>query len=119
MLSSQTKDQVTYEAMNRLKANGITGLTPQYMVQIDQLDLEKLLCPVSFYKTKAKHIQRASQMLIDQYDSDIPPSLEELVKLPGVGPKMAHICMKTAWNVVSGIGKPLENWYRIIRKITQ
>lgn len=74
------------------------------MVNIDTDELEKLLCPVSFYKTKAKHIQKASQILIDQYDSDIPPNVAEMVKLPGVGPKMAHICMKTAWNVVSGIG---------------
>lgn len=104
MLSSQTKDQTTFEAMKRLKAD---GLTPQNMVAIDVAVLEKRLCPVSFYKTKAKNIQRAAQILIDQYDSDIPPNVEELIKLPGVGPKMAHICMHTAWNIVSGIGKYL------------
>lgn len=102
MLSSQTKDQTTYEAMNRLKAD---GLTPQRMVAIHTTVLEQLLCPVSFYKTKAKNIQKAAQILIDQYDSDIPPTFEEMVKLPGVGPKMAHICMKTAWDKVSGIGE--------------
>lgn len=101
MLSSQTKDQTTYDAMNRLKA---TGLTPQTMIAINVSELEKLLCPVSFYKTKVKNIQKAAQILIDQYDSDIPPTAETLMKLPGVGPKMAHLCMKTAWNVLSGIG---------------
>lgn len=102
MLSSQTKDQTTFDAMNRLKAK---SLTPQTMVAIDAAELEKLLCPVSFYKTKAKNIKKAAQILIDQYDSDIPPNVEEMMKLPGVGPKMAHLCMKTAWNVLSGIGK--------------
>lgn len=101
MLSSQTKDQTTYAAMNRLKSK---NLTPQTMVSMDTVELEKLLYPVSFYKTKAKNIQKSSQMLIDQYDSDIPPTLDEMLKLPGVGPKMAHLCMKTAWNVLSGIG---------------
>lgn len=101
MLSSQTKDQVTFEAMTRLKQN---GLTPKQMIEIDTVELERLLYPVSFYKTKAKHIQKTANILFDSFDSDIPNSVEGLVKLPGVGPKMAHICMRTAWNVISGIG---------------
>lgn len=43
-------------------------------------------------------------MLREQYNGDIPNSVKELCKLPGVGPKMAHICMKTAWGEVTGIG---------------
>ncbi|KAJ6621568.1 Endonuclease III-like protein 1 [Pseudolycoriella hygida] len=101
MLSSQTKDQTNFEAMKRLKAH---GLTPENIVQSDANVLEKLINPVSFYKNKTKHIQKASQILIDQYDSDIPNTLEGLMKLPGVGPKMAHICMNSAWNIVTGIG---------------
>lgn len=91
MLSSQTKDGVTYEAMGRLKRH---GLTPQKMIETSTADLEQLLYPVGFYKTKAKHIQMTSQVLIDKFDSDIPNDIKGLVSLPGVGPKMAHICMK-------------------------
>lgn len=69
-----------------------------------QEELEKLLMPVGFYRTKAKHIRAASQIILDEYKADIPNSFEGLIKLPGVGPKMAHICMSSAWNVVSGIG---------------
>lgn len=43
-------------------------------------------------------------MLRDQYNDDIPNTVETLCKLPGVGPKMAHICMKVAWGEVTGIG---------------
>lgn len=39
-----------------------------------------------------------------KYDSDIPPTLRELVQLPGVGPKMAHIVMDVAWGELTGIG---------------
>ena len=39
------------------------------------------------------------------YKSDIPNSVETLVKLPGVGPKMAYLAMNCAWNQVVGIGK--------------
>lgn len=43
-------------------------------------------------------------MILDEFDGDIPNTLAGLQTLPGVGPKMAHICMSSAWNVVSGIG---------------
>ncbi|XP_055300091.1 endonuclease III-like protein 1 [Sitodiplosis mosellana] len=101
MLSSQTKDAVTYAAMSRLRRH---GLTPEEMVKTSTNDLEQLLYPVGFYKTKAKHIQKTSQILIDQFQSDIPNDIKGLVSLPGVGPKMAHICMRVAWNIVTGIG---------------
>lgn len=101
MLSSQTKDAVTFEAMSRLRRH---GLTPQKMIETSTSDLEQLLYPVGFYKTKAKHIQKTSQILIDKFDSDIPNDIKGLVSLPGVGPKMAHICMHVAWNIVTGIG---------------
>lgn len=41
---------------------------------------------------------------MEQYDSDIPNDIPGLLKLPGVGPKMAHICMKAAWDETTGIG---------------
>lgn len=47
MLSSQTKDNVTYEAMLRLRSN---GLTPRSLVECELGDLEQKLYPVSFYK---------------------------------------------------------------------
>ena len=43
-------------------------------------------------------------MLKNEWSGDIPNTVEDLCKLPGVGPKMAHLCMKTAWGVVTGIG---------------
>lgn len=101
MLSSQTKDNVTYDAMNRLREH---GLTPAKMVETNDGELEKLLYPVSFYKNKAKYIKKTAQILIDKFDSDIPNDIKGLVSLPGVGPKMAHICMRAAWNIVTGIG---------------
>lgn len=52
-----------------------------------------------------KYIKKTSEILQNVYNGDIPHSVEDLCKLPGVGPKMAHICMKVAWGEVSGIGK--------------
>ncbi|CAL7937399.1 unnamed protein product [Xylocopa violacea] len=101
MLSSQTKDQVTHAAMQKLISY---GCTPETIVGTPDDVLGKLIYPVGFWKTKVKYIKKTSQILIDKYDGDIPKTLKELQLLPGVGPKMAHICMQIAWDEVSGIG---------------
>lgn len=88
MLSSQTKDEITYAACQRLKT---VGFTSQSLASIEVSDLEKLLYPVGFYKTKAKNIKKASQIILDEYNAEIPDTLETLMKLPGVGPKMASL----------------------------
>ncbi|XP_053673320.1 endonuclease III-like protein 1 [Anopheles nili] len=101
MLSSQTKDQANYECMLRLKKH---GLTPESIAATEDNVLQNLIFPISFYKNKTKFIKQTSQILIDQYEGDIPKNIEDLLKLPGVGKKMAHLCMRSAWNVVTGIG---------------
>ncbi|CAH2106104.1 unnamed protein product [Euphydryas editha] len=101
MLSSQTKDQVTFAAMERLRSK---GLTVDNVLAMSDEELGQLIYPVGFWKTKVKYIKKTTQTLKEQYDGDIPDSVEKLCKLTGVGPKMAHICMKVAWNKVTGIG---------------
>lgn len=59
--------------------------------------------PFPFQK-KISYIKQATQICHDQYNGDIPSTIEGLVALPGVGPKMAHICMNVAWDKLSGIG---------------
>ncbi|XP_047995184.1 uncharacterized protein LOC125233277 [Leguminivora glycinivorella] len=101
MLSSQTKDQVTFAAMERLRER---GLTIDNVLSMSDDELGKLIYPVGFWKTKVKYIKKTTQTLKEQYNGDIPDSVEKLCKLTGVGPKMAHICMSVAWNKVTGIG---------------
>ncbi|KAF3421785.1 hypothetical protein E2986_09912 [Frieseomelitta varia] len=101
MLSSQTKDQVTHAAMQRL----ITyGCAPELIVGTPDDTLGKLIYPVGFWKRKVEYIKKTSKILIEKYDGDIPRTLKELCQLPGVGPKMGHLCMQIAWGEVSGIG---------------
>ncbi|XP_055384788.1 endonuclease III-like protein 1 [Condylostylus longicornis] len=103
ILSPRTKDEVTYGAMTRLKEN-IIPLTPENLIKKEKETLEELIKPVGFYKNKTKYIVKTCEILINKYNSDIPGSLEELMDLPGVSSKIAHICMNTAWNIVTGIG---------------
>lgn len=52
-----------------------------------------------------KYLKLTSAMLQNEFGGDIPDSVEGLVRLPGVGPKMAHLAMDIAWDKVSGIGE--------------
>ncbi|XP_077428182.1 endonuclease III-like protein 1 [Vanacampus margaritifer] len=101
MLSSQTKDQVTAAAMQRLREHGCTA---EKLMSTDDETLGKLIYPVGFWRNKVKFLKMTAAMLVKDYGGDIPDSVEGLVRLPGVGPKMAHLAMDIAWDQVSGIG---------------
>ncbi|XP_064317444.1 endonuclease III-like protein 1 isoform X2 [Phalacrocorax carbo] len=103
MLSSQTKDQVTSAAMLRLRQHGLTVDT---ILQMDDATLGQIIYPVGFWRNKVKYIKQTTAILKQKYGGDIPRTVEELVQLPGVGPKMAHLAMNIAWDSVSGIGEP-------------
>lgn len=61
--------------------------------------------PSPVFQSKVKYIKQTSTILQQRYGGDIPASVAELVALPGVGPKMAHLAMAVAWGTVSGIGE--------------
>lgn len=66
--------------------------------------LNELIEKVGFHNNKTKYIKSAAQILRDQYEGDIPSTPEGLMSLPGVGPKMAYLCMSAAWGKHEGIG---------------
>ena len=102
MLSSQTKDQVTAAAEKRLQERGLTA--ENVALGLSEEEIDELICKVGFHATKAKRIKAAAKVCLDQHDGDIPNTAETLMKLPGVGPKMAHITMNVAFGKPSGIG---------------
>ncbi|CAO2642192.1 Endonuclease III-like protein 1 [Lemmus lemmus] len=121
MLSSQTKDQVTASAMQRLRAR---GLTVENILQTDDDMLGRLIYPVGFWRNKVKFIKQTTAILQQRYEGDIPASVAELVALPGVGPKMAHLAMAVAWGTVSGIAVDthvhrIANRLRWTKKVTK
>lgn len=64
----------------------------------------KCFFSLNFFQTKVKYLKLTSAMLQKEFGGDIPDTVEGLVRLPGVGPKMAHLAMDIAWDQVSGIG---------------
>ena len=90
LLSLRTKDAVTAEASKRLfsKAPNLKKLN-----QLSVKEIEKLIYPVGFYRTKAKRVKEIARVLIKNYNSEVPDTVDELLKLKGVGRKTANIVM--------------------------
>lgn len=104
MLSSQTKDPVTAAAIANLQKNLPGGLTLESLLEVEPTELNNLIAKVGFHNNKTKYIKAAAIILRDKHDSDIPATIDGLTSLPGVGPKMAFLCMSAAWGRDEGIG---------------
>ena len=105
MLSSQTKDTTNALTMQRLRQElPPPGLTLQTILECEPEKLNEMIWAVGFHNNKTKYIKAAAEILRDQYNGDIPDTLEGLMGLPGVGPKMAYLCLSAAWGKTEGIG---------------
>jgi len=111
MLSSQTKDTTNYLAMRNLQTNlpacsadASPGLTLENILAVDPDALNHMIWSVGFHNNKTKYIKAAASILRDRHAGDIPDTAEGLMALPGVGPKMAYLCLSAAWGRVEGIG---------------
>jgi len=58
---------------------------------------------VNFFNNKAKNIQATARMIMDQFRSKVPKTMEELVLLPGVARKTANIVLYNAYGITEGI----------------
>lgn len=65
----------------------------------DRAELESLIAPTGFFRNKASSIIGMSQKVLADYGGEIPGSLAELVKLPGVGRKTANVILGNAFDV--------------------
>lgn len=97
IISLRTKDETTREASERLfkKAS-----TPQGVSRLTPVEIEKLIYPAGFYRVKARVIAGLSTELMENHNSEVPDTIEGLLKLKGVGRKTANLV------VTMGFGKP-------------
>jgi endonuclease-3 len=66
-------------------------------------ELEKDIQSTGFFRNKAKSIQNCCRLLAENYDSQVPKSIEQLIELPGVGRKTANVVLGTAFGIASGV----------------
>lgn len=100
MLSSQTRDQATAAAMEVLRKH---GNTVESIAATSEAKLAKLISAVGFFNVKAKTLRAAAKVCLADYKGWIPQTMEGLLSLPGIGPKMAHLVMHSAFNRPQGI----------------
>ena len=62
-------------------------------------DLETAFHATGFFRQKAKSVQGICQALVEKFDGQVPASLEELVKLPGIGRKTANVILGNAFGI--------------------
>lgn len=90
MLSAQTKDAVTAAASARLFA---VARTPKSVAALPVSKIQKLIYPVSFYRTKAGHVKDACRQIESRFGGRVPSTMEQLLTLPGVGRKTANLVL--------------------------
>lgn len=104
MVSVMLAAQCTDERVNKTTPNLFSKYnTPEKMACIDQEELESIIHPCGFYKTKAKNIIATSKILLEKFDGKVPNNMTDLQSLPGVGRKSANVVMLEAFHDPQGI----------------
>ncbi len=91
------------------KVNQITPILFKEFPTIESLanaplsQIEKIIYPTGFYKNKAKNIKEFCKVLVEKYNKKIPKTMEELLKLPGIGRKTANVILQELYQIPSGI----------------
>lgn len=90
LLSLRTNDHTTTGATDRLFS---LAVTPEDMLRIPVLKLEKTIYPVGFYRVKARLLHSISKDLLERFGGKVPDNLEDLLSLKGVGRKTANLVL--------------------------
>lgn len=88
LLSAQCTDKKVNEVTPKLFAK---AKTPEQMAKLSVSEIQSIIRPCGLAPTKAKAIKRLSEILIEDYGGEIPRTIEDLEKLPGVGHKTASV----------------------------
>ena len=67
--------------------------TLESLAEADVSEVETYIHSTGFFRAKAKDIVAAAKMMVEQYDGKVPDTMEELLKLPGVGRKTANLIL--------------------------
>jgi endonuclease-3 len=96
VLSLRTKDEVTAAASRSLleEAPG-----PAELLALGEKETARLIYPAGFYRTKAANLRKIAAILLERYEGRVPPDMEALLALPGVGRKTANLVITEAFDM--------------------
>ncbi len=99
-LSAQCTDAQVNRVTPRLFAK---YPTPEALAEAPREDVERLIFSTGFYKNKAKHAQMAAEMVVKEFGGELPATIEELTRLPGVARKTANVVLTNAFGRSDGV----------------
>jgi endonuclease-3 len=112
ILSAQTTDENVNKVTPELFAKYPTA---HDLAHADPEDVERIIFTTGFYRSKAKNLLGMARALDDEYDGEVPTTLEELVELPGVGRKTANVVRSVGFDLP---GLPVDTHVgRVTRKL--
>ena len=77
--------------------------TPEIIANLSYNDVYNIIKSCSFPNNKTKHIIAAAKKIVDDFNGDVPQTMEELITIPGIGRKSANIILSDAFGIVEGI----------------
>ena len=94
LVSTRLAAQCTDKRVNLTTPNLFSKYPDVYsMAKANLADVEKIVKPCGFFKTKAKDIINLSKKIAENFDGNVPGSMEELTSLPGIGRKTANVIL--------------------------
>ncbi|ADV81944.1 endonuclease III [Terriglobus saanensis] len=99
-LSAQTTD---------VTVNSVTPMlfrifpTPKALAEASIPAIEQIIRPTGFYHSKAKNIQGAARVIVENFGNKVPQTIEELITLPGVARKTANVVLGSWFKIASGV----------------
>lgn len=100
ILSAQATDakvnELTPELFRRFPS-------PEALASADVGEVEALIRPINYYRTKARHLVALARALVERYSGRVPERMEDLTSLPGVGRKTANVVRSEAFGATDGI----------------
>jgi endonuclease-3 len=76
---------------------------PEDYLAVEAEELERDIYTTGFYRNKAKSIRGACRMLVEEFGGEVPRTMEELLRLPGVARKTANVVLGTGFGIPSGV----------------
>lgn len=92
--------QCTDERVNKITARIFPELnTPEKMGALTQAEMEEKIRDCGLFRSKAKNLLATCRMLVENFNSEVPDNINDLMTLPGVGKKTANVIVSVVYNV--------------------
>ena len=96
ILSAQTTDRSVNLVTPRLFGRYPTALD---LAAADPANVEVIIKPTGFFRAKTRSIIAASRKLVDLFDGEVPPRMDDLTRLPGIGRKTANVILGAGFGI--------------------